>query len=92
MPLMIALPRVGWGLMIGSAALWLVLPALPFTPLSGEQQLAAGGALIVTAEIVFWIGAALAGPEAARRMRSWWRRRPQATTSDAEGLSQRDQS
>ena len=70
------LPRIGWGLMIASLALWALLPLLPFLPFSGEMRLGAGGVILVAAEVVFWIGAAMAGPEAARRMRSWWRARP----------------
>ena len=70
------LPRIGWGLMIASLALWALLPVLPFLPFSGKVRLGAAGVILAAAEVVFWIGAAMAGPEAARRMRSWWRARP----------------
>ena len=70
------LPRIGWGLMIASATLWALLLVVPFLPIAGEQKLAAGGAILLIAEVVFWMGAALAGPEAARRMRAWWRAKP----------------
>ena len=84
------LPRVGWGLMIASLALWALLPLLPFLSLSGEMKLAAGGVILVAAEVVFWMGAAMAGPEAVRRFTSWWRAkppedvRPRAISTDPE--------
>ena len=72
-------PRHRWAfvgaiLMGSSLFLWVALLGVPFVPLSvsGRGVLATG--IIVVAEVAFWGGAALAGPEAARRMRSWWRR------------------
>ena len=67
--------RAGGVLLVGSALLWAPLPVLPFLPLSPGAKVAVGGGLVVAAEIAFWAGAALAGPEAARRMRSWFRTR-----------------
>jgi hypothetical protein len=43
-------------------------------PLSVAGRGTVATVLIVTAEVVFWVGAAIAGPAATRRMRSWWRR------------------
>ena len=68
--------RVGVILMGASLPLWPALLAVPFLPLSLAEQGAVATGIIVVAEVAFWGGAALAGPEAARRMRSWWRRRP----------------
>lgn len=68
--------RVGVILMGASLPLWPALLAVPFLPLSLAAQGAVVTGIIVVAEVAFWGGAALAGPEAARRMRSWWRRRP----------------
>lgn len=59
--------------MVASVVVWVVLPVLPFLPISGQQKLGAAGAVLVLAEIFFWGGAAMAGPDAARRMRSWWK-------------------
>lgn len=67
---------VGVILMSASLGLWILLPGVPFLPLSVAVRGTVGTALIVVAEVIFWGGAALAGPEAARRMRSWWCRRP----------------
>ena len=67
--------RVGVLLMGASLPLWPALLGVPFLPLSLAAQGAVATGIIVVAEVAFWGGAALAGPEAARRMRSWWRRR-----------------
>ena len=56
-----------------SLVFWVPLPAVPFLPLSGAAKTALAGGLIAGAEIAFWVGAILAGPEVARRMRSWLR-------------------
>ena len=67
-------PRVGVLLMGSSLALWVMLPVVPFLSLeTGTKATLAGGQVIV-AEVIFWLGAVAAGPEAARRMRLWWRR------------------
>ena len=68
--------RVGVVLMASSLPLWPALLAVPFLPLSLAAQGGVATGIVVVAEVAFWGGAALAGPEAARRMRSWWRRRP----------------
>ena len=65
--------RVGVILMGLSLALWVVLPLVPFLPLSVTERAGFAGTQIIVAEVAFWGGAALAGPTAARRMRSWWR-------------------
>ena len=66
--------RIGTLLMLGSLPLWPILLLVPFLPLGLAARGAAGTGIVVLAEIMFWGGAALAGPEAARRVRSWWRR------------------
>jgi len=73
--------RVGVYLMGLSLPLWVVLPVIPLLPLSTAQKGGAATGLIIVAEVAFWGGAALAGPTAARRMRSWWRSSPK-TESD----------
>lgn len=65
---------VGVVLMGLSLALWVALPFVPFLPLTAAAKVTGAGALVIVAEVAFWGGAALAGPTAARRMRSWWRR------------------
>ena len=63
--------RAGVGLLGISVLLWVPLPVLPFLSMSGAQKAGLGGGFVVAAEIAFWVGAALAGPEAAKRTRSW---------------------
>ena len=70
--------RIGVVLMVSSLPLWPTLLAIPFLPLSLAMQGAVATGIIVVAEVAFWGGAALAGPAAARRVRSWWRRRPKS--------------
>ena len=60
-------------LMSLSLLLWVSLLGVPFLPVSMAGRGAVATAVIVVAELAFWVGAAMAGPEAARRMRSWWR-------------------
>ena len=65
--------KVGVVLMGLSVALWVALPVIPFLPIHVGMKATVAGSQIVVAEVAFWLGAALAGPEATRRMRSWWR-------------------
>ena len=60
--------------MVGSLPLWLGLLGVPFLPLSVAARGVVATSIVIIAEVAFWGGAVLAGPEAARRMRSWWRR------------------
>ena len=60
--------------MVTSLPLWLVLPVLPFLGISITTQAAAATVVVVIAELMFWGGAALAGPGAVRRLKSCWRR------------------
>ncbi len=78
--------RVGVILMGASMALWVVLPVVPFLPMeTGAKAMLAGGQVVV-AEVIFWLGAAIAGPEAARRIRVWRRQPdPQAEPSEPGG-------
>ena len=62
--------------MSASLVLWILLLGVPFLPLTVAARGTVATAVIVVAEVIFWGGAALAGPEAARRMRSWWHRPP----------------
>ncbi len=68
--------RIGVVLMVGSLPLWLVLPILPFVGISTAGKAMAATAVVVIAELMFWGGAALAGPAAVRRVKGWWRSGP----------------
>jgi len=65
--------RLGVGLMGSSIVPWLLLPVVPFLPLSGAQSGAMAGGLVIAAELVFWPGLALAGRGAweAAKARGW---------------------
>ena len=76
--------RVGVILMGASMALWVVLPVVPFLPMETGAKATLAGAQVVVAEVIFWLGAAIAGPEAARRMRVWRRRQPDAQPEASE--------
>ncbi len=76
---------VGVILMSLSLLLWVCLLGVPFLPLSAAGRGTVATALIVIAEVAFWVGAVIAGPAAARRMRSWWRRGGDHVRLPAEG-------
>ena len=67
--------RAGVALMAISLLFWVPLPVIPFLPLPVEARAALGGSMLLGAEIVFWLGAILAGPEAVKRGKSWVRDR-----------------
>lgn len=66
--------KAGVVLMAIGMGLWVALLLVPFLSLSVAARAGIAGGLVIVAEVVFWVGAVLAGPTAARRMRSWWRR------------------
>ena len=66
--------RVGVLLMVTSLPLWLVLPVLPFLGTSLAAKATVTAVVVVVAELMFWGGAALAGPGAVQRLKNWWRR------------------
>ena len=71
--------RIGVVLIMGSILPWLLLPVVPFLPLSGARQGAAAGGLVVAAELIFWPGLALAGKGAWQAAKArGWRRLPAA--------------
>ena len=61
--------------MVGSLPLWLGLLGVPFLPLSVAGRGGVATTIVVVAEMAFWGGALLAGPEAVWHLRGWWRRR-----------------
>ena len=81
--------RLGWVAMIASLGLWGLLPLLPFLPISNAQRVAYAVGVLVAAEILFWVGAVMAGPDAAKRMRSWWRRKSPDGGQHGKGISRR---
>ncbi len=72
-------------LMSLSLLLWVCLLGVPFLPMCAAGRGTVATALIVIAEVAFWVGAVIAGPAATRRMRSWWRRSGDDARLTAEG-------
>jgi len=70
-----SLAFVGVVLMVSSLPLWPALLLVPFLSIERATKVLVATAIVIVAEILFWLGAALAGPAATRRMRSWWRRK-----------------
>ena len=68
--------KIGVALMGFSLALWVALPVVPFLPIHVGVKATVAASQVVVAEVAFWLGAVLAGPEAARRMKSWGRSSP----------------
>lgn len=60
----------GWGLVTISFIPWLLVPTLPWWPLTNSQRLLASGILLVIAELLFWIGALIVGQQAIARYRN----------------------
>jgi hypothetical protein len=56
-------------LAIGSLLPWLLVLVLPFMPLSISNKALGTVLLLAAAEVMFWIGALLAGQEVVRRYR-----------------------
>ena len=61
--------KLGILLAIASVVPWLLLLVLPFLPFSLAERAILAAGLLVLAEVMFWVGAALAGPEVVRRFR-----------------------
>jgi hypothetical protein len=53
--------RLGVLLIVLSCLCWLVIPLVPAFGLRGTRAAGAVGSLVVTAEIVFWLGVVLVG-------------------------------
>lgn len=60
---------LGFGLLVLSGILWLAIPGVPFLPLSTEGKGIVVAALLILAEVAFWLGLVLVGKEYADRIR-----------------------
>jgi hypothetical protein len=61
--------KLGIILAIASVIPWLLLLVLPFIPLSLTERAIGAAGLLVLAEVMFWVGALLAGHEMVQRFR-----------------------
>jgi F0F1-type ATP synthase assembly protein I len=61
--------RAGWILIIVSTLLWLVPFISLFLPVSTAIKAAVGGAAVVLAEVLFWLGAVIIGKDVVEKYR-----------------------
>ena len=66
--------RLGVALIVLSGILWFSLFAIPFLPMTVAGKASLGTAVFVGVQIAWWAGAALVGPEAVNKMKSWFKR------------------
>ncbi|GEM_PF-2035160 len=64
----------GWVLVGLAIAMWCALLGLPFLPFSVATRASIAVALLVVAEVIFWIGCVFLGPEIAARFKGLFRR------------------
>ncbi len=65
--------RVGIVLILVSGVLWFSVFAVPFLPMSVGQRAALAGVVFLGAQITWWTGVVLAGPQTVARILSWCR-------------------
>jgi len=66
--------RLGLVLIALSGVFWFSLFAIPFTPLTVGQKALLGGAVFLSVQILWWSGAALAGPQTVQAITAWFRK------------------
>jgi hypothetical protein len=84
--------RAGWALAVLSVPVWCAsFLVAPFLPLDVPARAALGGGFIGVGELMFWLGAAMAGSEAVAWLRGGWRspRGPSTPEEDDAGGSER---
>lgn len=65
---------LGVGLIVFSGILWAALLAVPVLPLSSSGKGMVAGALLILAEVAFWVGLILVGKEYADKIKQIPRR------------------
>lgn len=75
---------LGWTLVGLSTLGWAALLAIPFLPLDGGAKAGLAGGMVLAAEVLFWLGAVALGPEAARRLQRWRKRKAGEDEKDAK--------
>jgi len=80
---------IGFGCLILSMVLYLIIFALPFIDTDTETKVAVGGGLYVASYAVMFVGGAVLGreimDEMKKRWKSWFRRKPDpALVSESE--------
>lgn len=86
--------KFGIGLIIGSLFIWIIPIIVPFTPISLKLKGTIITIAVIIAEILFWVGAVLAGRTVAAKIRSylnprnWYKKK--VTTTYEEQISDRE--
>ena len=65
---------IGISLILLSGVFWFSLFAVPFLPVTVAQKTVIGAVLFVAVQVAWWIGAALVGPRAIKKLFGWFRR------------------
>ena len=77
---------VGFGCLILSMVLYLIIFVLPFIDADNETKVAVGGGLYVASYAVMFVGGAVLGreimDEMKKRWKSWFRRTPKSSPED----------
>lgn len=79
-------------LMVFSFVPWILIPTLPWWPISNPARLAGVPILLVAAEVIFWGGAAIGGAELLKHRRRYvavFRRRIGPRMRNCFGLKRR---
>ena len=74
-----AIARIGIVLILLSGLLWFSLFAIPFLPLTVVQKATLAGGVFVGVQVAWWSGAAMAGPQAVAKLKSWRKKGRQAS-------------
>jgi hypothetical protein len=67
--------RIGGLLILLSGLFFFTMISVPWWPLSSGQKAMVGGALFVSVQVAWWVGAAMVGPAAISAVRSWFSRK-----------------
>lgn len=63
--------RVGFALVVIACLLWGLLFVIPLLPITTGQKAFWWLASLIAAEVLFWVGAVVAGPAVIRKYRRW---------------------
>ena len=81
--------KIGMFLIILSLIIWVLPLGIPFLPLTGKMKAISITGSLIIAEVLFWIGALMAGKEAAGKIRKImnpknWKRKNAERQEDGE--------
>jgi len=65
---------LGYTLFILCWLFWLLVPVIALIDISGSQKAFISGALIIAAEVAFWLSLLLLGKEFWEKIKAWFKR------------------